>query len=406
MSRELDITVVRDALARVYADARVPIGAVAAVSHRGAAPATVVLGTRTTDGAPIDESAIFQIASMTKPVTTVVALQLIEEGRLSLNAPIAEWIPELTRRQVLAVDAEATRAAHREITVEDLLTQRSGIPYAHDATGEVRRRMESELGPPLGGPHDPDEWVGRLRRIPQSFDPGARFQYGLSTDILGVLIRRALGRGLGEVMAERVFGPLGMRDTGFRVRPQDLPRLARMYRATPDGPVDVSVVVSEPPVFESGGGGLYSTVGDYLRFLGMLRGGGAIDGVRLLSPESVAAIATNRLTPAQRALPALGADEYFATHGFGYGVAVLLEPESLPTRFRPGRGSYGWSGGFGTWWLIDPENDLQLVLMAQFETATSPFVSTGVDGGRLGHFRRRDVIAFCEAVYRQIDTEP
>ncbi|NYE21509.1 serine hydrolase [Microbacterium immunditiarum] len=397
----MDLTAVQDELAAVYAEVPAAVGAVVAVSRGGAAPAVTAFGTRSTDGSPMEASTIFQIASMTKPITTVVALQLIEEGRLRLDDGVSRWIPELAHRRVISGDG-GERPADREITVEDLLTQRSGIPYAHDESGELGERMRERLGPPLGTTVTAQEWAERLGSLPQPIDPGARFRYGLSTDVLGVLIQREFGRGLGEVMAERVFEPLGMRDTGFWVRPGDVGRVARMYRSTPSGVVDVSIIARERPVFESAGGGLYSTADDYMRFLGMLGGGGELGGVRLLSPESVTTMTTNKLTPEQRALPALGVDDFFAAHGFGYGVAVLLEPEALPTGLRPGRGAYGWSGGFGTWWAIDPDRDVRILLLAQYETAVSGLVTSDPAMGALGHFRRRDVLALCRAVYHQV----
>lgn len=308
--------------------------------------------------APVRADTIFRISSMTKPITAVAASILIEDGLLDLTEPVDRLLPELAGRRVLrhpAAEITDTVAARRPITVEDLLTFRLGwgmdfadfSPKPFDAAWAERGLG---WGPPTPAELPaPDIWLERLGTLPLQYQPGERWLYHVGAPILGFLVARAAGMPLSEVLSERVFGPLGMTDTGFSVPAGELGRFGPHFterdgaRAVFD-PADGQW--SSPPAFEGGGDGLVSTLADYHRFALMLRGGGTLDGVRILSERSVAALTADHLTAAQlaRGGPAPGGDA-----GWGYGVGVQLS--DLPD--GPRAGAYGWSGGLGSTWSND-----------------------------------------------------
>ncbi|MCR5881161.1 serine hydrolase [Phenylobacterium sp. J367] len=325
--------------------------------------------------APMTRDTLFRIASMTKPVTSVAALMLIEEGKLSLEDPITRWLPEFKDMRVLK-DAtgpvDATSPAPRDITVEDLFTHRGGLAYAFTSQGPIAHEHERVLGPPLAPGFGPDQWLERLASLPLSYPPGERFHYSHATEVLGFLVARIEGRLLGEVLEERIFGPLGMTDTGFWVAPEDRDRLAHLYRLDPGGLTDVSFPHTEAPIdFEAGGGGLVSTADDYLKFARMLLGKGELDGVRLLKPETVELMTKNRLTEAQRAQPFLGLP-FWTAQGFGLGVSMILDPANIGFLGAGPEGSFGWPGAFGTWWQADPKNDLVAIYLIQDSMPLGP----------------------------------
>jgi CubicO group peptidase (beta-lactamase class C family) len=321
--------------------------------------------------APMTAGTLFRIASMTKPVVSLAALMLVEEGRLALGEPVARWLPELARPAVLnhpAASLDEISLAPRAITLEDLLTHRSGIAAGYTTSGPISEAYIRRLGSWLGTPMTPDEWLEAIGGLPLVHAPGERFHYGHSFDVLGLLIARIDGAPLGEVLRRRIFEPLGMHDTGFWPPPDRQRRLARLYRepgadaAQSCAPLsDCSFAVPPaPPVFESGGGGLISSADDYLKFVRLLLGGGEVDGVRLLTRATAALLTANRLSAAQRQLPLLTSAEYWTWRGFGLGVSVVLDgcAGDMP-------GAYGWPGAFGTWWMADPARDAALVFMSQ-----------------------------------------
>jgi CubicO group peptidase (beta-lactamase class C family) len=236
-------------------------------------------------GEPMTRDTLFRIASMTKPVTSTAALMLLEAGKLRLEDPIAKWIPELADLQVLkdpTGPVDAVYPAPREITVEDLMTHRSGLAYGFTSVGPIAYAYEDRLGSPLVNPLSPDAWLKALSTLPLSYPPGERFHYSHATDVLGFLVARIEGKPLGQVLRERIFDPLGMADTFFWVPPEKRHRLARLYKAPPEGgPLqDVSLPNPDaPPAFEGGGGGLVSTADDYLTFARMLLGAGDVERV-------------------------------------------------------------------------------------------------------------------------------
>jgi CubicO group peptidase (beta-lactamase class C family) len=336
-------------------------------------------GWRDMDGAlPIEADTIFRIASMTKPITSVAALMLLEEGRIALDDPITRWAPEFASMRVLRSPAgplDDTVPADRQITIDDLLTHRSGLTYGGFWPGPLDRAFADALGGDIDSHVAPDEWIARLAGLPLIDHPGRTLHYGHSTDLLGLLIARIDDAPLGEVLARRIFRPLGMPDTGFVVPREHHGRRARLYGFDAEGRLiprltgpGGSTVAERPETmtFVSGGQGLWSTVDDYVRFARLFVSGGTVDGVPLLRGETLALMTSNRLTPAQRATAEVGGLPLFASgHGFGLGVAVVLEPErALPTICGGAAGTVGWPGGFGGWWQADPVNGSVLVFLS------------------------------------------
>lgn len=340
---------------------------------------------------PIERDTLFRIASMTKPITTVAALQLLEEGRFALDDPITTWAPEFAQTRVLrAVDGALldTVPAARPITFDDLLTHRAGLTYGPFHPGPLAAAYADALGGDIDTHVSPDDWIARLAALPLIDQPGVAFHYGVSTDLLGLLIARIDGAPLGDVLRRRIFDPLGMKDTTFVV-----PREKRDRRAGPHGFDDagrLTALTSAPGnaflierpddmQFTSGGAGLWSTLDDYLAFARMFIGDGAVDGARLLKPETLALMTSNRLTSAQRATASmLGRRPFAAGHGYGMGVAVVMEPErATPTPCGGGAGAVGWPGAYGGWWRADPNDGSVLIFLAH-SMVTLEQLSSGI----------------------------
>ena len=351
-------------------------GASTLVWRGGEVVQTACVGWRDMEArAPIEPDTIFRIASMSKPITSTAALMLLEEGAFALNDPIARWAPEFASIRVLRTPDGAldqTGPAAREITFEDLLTHRSGLTYEDFHSGPIARAYAEALGGHIDSDVAPDDWIAALAALPLIDQPGAAFHYGRSTDLLGLLIARIDGAPLGEMLQRRIFGPLGMHDTGFTVPAGKRSRRAAAYGFDPDGQLAVRAApvgaLPERPqdmAYVSGGQGLWSTTRDYLAFARMFLGAGAVDGVRLLRPETVVLMTGNRLTEAQRANATMLGMPAFVGHGFGLGVAVVLDPaKAPPTRCRGGIGTVGWPGAYGGWWQADPGDGSVLVFLA------------------------------------------
>jgi CubicO group peptidase (beta-lactamase class C family) len=315
---------------------------------------------------------------MTKPVTSAAALMLFDEGRFALDDPITRWAPEFSRMQVLrSPDASLveTDAAERPITFEDLLTHRSGLTYGEFHRGPIASAYRQALGGAIDSDVAPDRWIERLAALPLIDQPGRAFHYSHSTDLLGLLIARMEDVPLEDVLRRWIFDPLGMTDTGFTVAREKHNRRAGLHgfdesgrlitlRTVPGGhtlperPEDMSYV--------SGGQGLWTTLDDYLAFARMFVEGGVVDGVRLLRPDTLSMMASNRLTDHQRATSALLGLPLFAKgHGYGMGVAVVMEPDDAdPMRCGGGTGSVGWPGAYGGWWQADPNDGSVLIFLA------------------------------------------
>lgn len=389
----------RDALAGMVpalkglVDQQALSGIVTLVWRRGEIVQVDAIGHRDIEaGLPMERDTLFRIASMTKPVTTLAALMLVEEGKLKLDDPITKWLPEFKDMKVLT-DAtgplDSTVPAAREITVEDLMTHRSGLAYGFTSLGPIAHAHEEKLGSALANPHTPDEWMTRLGALPLSYQPGERFHYSHATDVLGFLVARIEGKPLGQVLKERIFDPLGMHDTGFWTPHEKRHRLAKLYAAKPEGGLkDVSWADPDTPAaFEGGGGGLVSTVDDYLKFARLMLGRGEVDGVRLARPETIDLMTTNRLTDEQRGHAFLGMP-FWLSQGFGLGASMILDAEKHQWMGAGGEGAFGWPGAFGTWWQADPVNDLILIYLIQDSMPLGPEAVTAMQGqrptGRIG----------------------
>ena len=328
-------------------------------------------------GLPIERDTIFRIASMSKPVTSSAALMLVEEGRFALEDPIARWAPEFSTMRVLRSPTgplDQIEPALRPITFEDLLTHRAGLTYGDFHAGPIAKAYAETLGGDIDSDVTPDDWIAGLASLPLIDQPGAGFHYGCSTDLLGLLIARMEDAPLGDVLTRRIFAPLGMRDTGFIVPREAQGRRSRLYGFDEAGRLKAlltapggSTVAERPPdmTFVSGGQGLWSTADDYLAFARMFVGDGAVDGVRLLRPETLALMTANQLSESQRETARLLGMPVFTAHGFGLGVAVVLDPEKAAvTRCRGGVGTVGWPGAFGGWWQADPTDDSVMIFLA------------------------------------------
>ena len=361
-----------DTLRRRVDDGTVP-GAVGLVA-RGDDVEVVAVGSVDVEGtAPMARDAIFRIASVSKPVTAAAVLALVEDGRLALDAPVAEWLPELAKPTVVRTPSspvEDVVPADRPVTVEDLLSFRAGWGFPDDfflaAVQELLAFQQDGRAPYLQP--GPDEWLAALAKIPMVRQPGAAWLYNTCSDIQGVLVARASGSSFPDFLAERFFGPLGMTDTGFSVPESKRARFTTAYTPgelgaleqadTPDGGF------SRPPAFPSGAGGLVSTADDLLAFGRMLANAGAApDGTPVLSPTSVSRMTTNHLTAAQRDASALFLDG----QGWGYGGQVDVAP--VDPWNVPGR--YGWVGGTGTAAHVVPPTGTVTVLLTQV-AMTSP----------------------------------
>jgi len=360
-----------------FVDAGKLAGAVALAWRNGAVIHSAAVGCRDlAKERPVQRDTIFRIASMTKPVTTVAALMLLDEGRFAPDDPIEICAPELAHLRVLR-DPEgplnATDEATRSITFRDLLTHRSGLTYGEFHRGPIGRAFAETLGAQIDNPLTPDEWIARVATLPLIDQPGAGFHYGISTDLLGLLVARLEGECLGEVLARRVFAPLGMRDTGFVVSREKRNLRAALCGFDDEGRVTTLTAtpgrhaLEERPddmTFESGGQGLWSTLDDYLVFARMLIGDPEVPA--LLRGETLAMMTSNQLTSEQRATARMfGRSIFAAGHGYGMGVAVVLEPEKAdPMRGRGGMGTIGWPGAYGGWWQADPNDQSVLIFLA------------------------------------------
>jgi CubicO group peptidase (beta-lactamase class C family) len=326
---------------------------------------------------PMRHDAIFRIASMSKPITTAAALTLLEEGKLALGDPVTRWLPEFADIHVLE-DPEGpldrTRPAQRPITVEDLMTHRSGLAYAFSVTGPISRAY---LRLPVR--QDPDTWLAELAELPLLHQPGERLTYSHSTEVVGIILSRIERKPLYEVLSERVLDPLGMSDTGFWVSHNSRGHAATMYTLDEENRLRHDAMGpprTSPPKFCQGGGGLWSTAADYLRFVQMLLGGGA----PVLSAESVRLMRTDRLTPEQKRIPFLGSP-YWVGRGFGLGLSVVTDPAKSTPLFGPGGlGTFSWPGAYGTWWQADPTRDLILIYLVQNHPTLSSDAAVAVSG--------------------------
>jgi CubicO group peptidase (beta-lactamase class C family) len=360
-------------------------GLVALVHQRGREHVETI-GTMAFDSnVPMRRDTIFRLASTTKPITAVGAMILVEECKVRLDDPVDQWLPELRDRRVLRTiesPLDDTVPAKRPITLRDLLTFRTGYgevlfisPMCPLQQALVEARLPLSEWPFAG---TPDDFMKRLGSLPLANQPGERWLYHMSGEILGVLIARVSGKSLGAFLHERIFEPLGMRDTGFQVPEAKLDRLPTCYGT--DMVTGKLVVLEEarggyaarPPVFESGAGGLVSTVDDLLAFGRMMLVNGTYGGERILSRPSIELMTMDHLTPDQKAVSPFF-ENFWDTYGWGLGLGVVTARNDIAD--VPGR--FGWDGAFGTSWHVDPKEELVGVFMTQRRPdrlALAPFV--------------------------------
>ena len=360
---------------RYLDDGRLP-GWLVAVVRRGRLAYLQTAGSRDLEAdLPVEPDTLWRIYSMTKPITSVAAMMLWEEGAFELKDPVARFIPSFADARVYSGGSAlkpVTAPAQESMRIWHLLTHTSGLTYAFHNFHPVDR-LYREAGFELGAPPGMDlaqacdAWAG----LPLLFEPGTEWNYSVSTDVLGRVVEVVSGQSLDEFLAERILGPLGMQETTFALRDGDADRLAALYSPDPEtGRATRNDVIGqaafEQPHFLSGGGGLISTASDYLRFMRMLLGGGELDGVRLLGPRTLAYMGRNHL-PGGADLEMIGrppfAESAFEGIGFGLGFSVMLDPAAgkVPTN----AGELAWGGVASTAFWLDPTEDLGVLFMTQ-----------------------------------------
>jgi CubicO group peptidase (beta-lactamase class C family) len=362
-------------------DERKIAGAVALVTKDGEVVYSDAVGHRNVEAAaPMTEDTIFRIMSMTKPITSVGALILVDEGLISLDDPVAKYIPAFARVQV-AVQGPSGKyrnvKAERKVTIRDLLTHTSGLTYTFVASEHIAA-LYKKAGVSDGLRETPGTMadnVAKLVKLPLTSQPGKAFNYGLSTDVLGHVIEKVSGKTLSEFLEERIFTPLDMKDTGFRVAEEDEDRLAAVYQPKaddktveplPEGGVEngnlaysATYPLARESKYYSGGAGLVSTARDYARFAQMLLDGGKLGDVQILKPETAAMMVENQIGDLTLGMP--GSDDKF-----GLGVGVTTEAVAGATDPAPGSpGSFTWGGFYNTLFWVDPEQKLVAVMMTQ-----------------------------------------
>jgi len=351
-----------EALRREVASGQIP-GAVVGIMRAGKLAHLEAVGYRdAASSAPLRVDAIFSIASMTKPLTSTAAMLLVEEGRLLLADPVAKYLPPLAELKVAA--ANASRAPKQPPTIQDLLRHTSGLTYRErGATATHALYPGSSLW--AAERMDKDAVIAALARAPLLFDPGSSWEYGFSTDVLGFVVEAVAGKPLGEFLSERVFRPLGMGDTSFDLLRGKQDRYARALAKDPvtggeNAPIHHAG--DKPQRWHSGGGGLVSTIDDYLRFAEMLRAGGRLGSAHILGRGSVALMTADHLPASFNNLIADKMEPAAAGYGFGLGLAVRRQDGIAA--MAGSAGDFYWSGAYGTYFWVDPKEELVAVFMA------------------------------------------
>jgi CubicO group peptidase (beta-lactamase class C family) len=356
----------RGALARLrgvlqsHIDERRIPGAVAVVALGGHVELFEVLGQcDPAVGTPMKSDAIFRIYSMTKPLVSLATLMLAEQGRLQLSDPVSRYLPEFGGQQVAVEEGGAVRLepVRREATLHDLLRHTAGLTYEFLGNSAVQRKYDAVQIATRSRSNA--EFCKALAALPLAHQPGSCWEYSRATDVLGALLEVVAGQPLGILLQQRILGPLGMKQTAFSVPQNGWDRIAEPFATDPDSGEAVRLLnAREVPRFESGGGGLLSTAGDYVRFLQLMRNGGVLEGCRLVSRKTIAWMTSDHLA----AIPIQG-DLLLPGYGFGLGFAVRTQAGLAPQPGSPGQ--YFWSGIGGTSFIVDPTEDLFALLLTQ-----------------------------------------
>jgi CubicO group peptidase (beta-lactamase class C family) len=326
-------------------------------------------------GAPMDKDAIFRIYSMTKPVTGVAMMMLYEEGKWSPADPVSKFIPEFADLKVQGKNG--LEAPAHAPTMAELMSHTAGFTYGIFGSTAVDKLYRDAN---VFGSANLQEFAGKLAKIPLLYQPGTEWVYSVSVDIQGYIVEKLSGKPLGTFFRDQIFTPLGMKDSGFHVDLEKAARLATTYSAAAPSrltavPANAASFTKEPSM-PSGGGGLYSTARDYLRFSEMLQNGGELDGVRLLAPSSVKLMRTNRLPRSVQESGQFGIGFFRINPGFGFGYDFGVFTNPGATGRTVGEGTYMWDGAAGTWFWIDPTNDIVFVGMIQVTGAGRPNLAT------------------------------
>jgi CubicO group peptidase (beta-lactamase class C family) len=352
-------------------------GVVSMVSRHGKVVEFDATGKRDiATNAPMQKDSIFRIYSMSKPITGVAMMLLFEEGKWQLNDPVSKYIPEFAGLKVYATDANnniVMKDQVHQVTMRELMSHSGGFTYGI-FSGSAVDKMQRDADV-LNINNTLDEFIKRVAKLPLNSQPGTEWHYSISVDIQGYIVQKLSGMPFEKFLEQRIFKPLGMVDTAFYVPKDKLNRFAEYYTYDKDGKLLVCAIdgclnhdFSKVPALSSGGGGLVSTATDYMRFCQMLLNGGQLDGVRLLSPLSVELMRSNVLAPNVPIL-APGA-------GFGLDFAVYTDPVAAGGYY--GKGSFWWGGAAGTWFWIDPVNDLIVLGMIQQISGTGAAAANGV----------------------------
>jgi CubicO group peptidase (beta-lactamase class C family) len=335
-------------------------GAVVAILRRGQVVFFEAIGTRdAAGGIPLERDSIFRIFSMTKPLTSLAVLQLAERGQLDLDAPLERFLPQLADRRVLQEDGITQFPAQRSLTPRDLLRHTAGMPYG--ALGRSTGEQLYQQARLLDQQTDLATLVTKLAALPLISQPGARFTYGVATDLLGRLIEVVSGQPFDQFLSRELLVPLGMRETGFSVPPESFPRFLELLGRGANGGLAVmerpeSSRLRQPPRFLSGGAGLVS-----IRFCRMLLLHGRVGDTALVQPATIQALTGNQLLGS--AYPITVADQPQPHQGFGLGVSVVCQPPTTPT--GPSVGEYGWGGAASTHFWVSPRDELAVIALSQ-----------------------------------------
>ena len=339
-------------------------GAVLAVAKNGKLSIYKPYGYLNKDAqTPMTTDAIFNLASMTKVIATVGALTFYEEGKLPLNAPISDWLPQFKNMKVGQVDADGkltTSPAKNPITVQDLMRHTNGLTYGGRGATPIHQFYPAGSAPAAIN-LSTEEFIDKLAAAPLLYEPGTAWDYGFGIDVLGIIEEKIAGKSLGGVLQERVWSKVGMPNTSFQLNEKDRPRLAQPLALDPLTGKSQKVDIHTKQIkFDCGGSCAYSTAGDYIRFGQMLLNGGSIDGKRVLGPQTVAFMTSNHLNKDIKNNVS-GTEPARLGYGFGLGVAVRTERGLSANNGNVG--DYSWNGAYGTIFFVDPKEQMVVVMM-------------------------------------------